>query len=297
MTTCRNYIVDGNFDSWVNASVSIGASTATNMAATMFWASTNAGAAATIAQGKFGPGTQAPAMTTPCSNFLTYQMTSAGGGQIISRMESALTLAGQSATFSCWLWRGANPVTITGISWAQVFGTGGSPSANVMVTVPVNWVITTTPQRFSVRLDLSSVSGKTFGTNNNDFMQVAINLPTTGLFNLSTTQWQDEQCSPQAPAAGSPTPFEYRGQQAELARVQRYYEQVGITLGTSAANGYTNVASYKATKRATPALAQVNANPLNGGSFGAGIIGTDCVRQIAIATTLTDIILAADARL
>jgi hypothetical protein len=146
-----------------------------------------------------------------------------------------------------------------------------------------------------VRIDVPSIVNTTLGTNGNDFLQVAVNMPLAGTYAIYTTQWQLEQSSPTAPAAGSPTPFEYRGQQAELARVQRYYETVGMTFGTTASNPYTNVSAYKATKKAVPALAIIGT--ANGGTVDTGATGIGFVRQTSIATVLSDVSITADARL
>jgi hypothetical protein len=232
MTTCRNYIVDGNFDSWINSTLSVAAGVDSNGAATMYHFYSGTGGAATITQNAF-TGNEPVAMTSPVRSYAKHNQTTASTGTAGTSscgfwqyVEDAHTLGGRSATFSCWLWLDAGgPITIPKIIARQNFGTGGSPTAGLTFDVAVNWVITTTPQRFSVRIDIPSVAGKVFGTNGNSALQVGPWLPPNAVFAINTTQWQLEQSSPQAPAAGSPTPFEYRGQQAELARVQRYYYQ------------------------------------------------------------------------
>ena len=146
----------------------------------------------------------------------------------------------------------------------QHFGSGGSPSADVTVNVPVNWALTTTPQRFSVLLPIPAIAGKTHGTTaNTHYLQVYVQYPPTGTYAINTAQWQLEQSSPNAPSAGMPTTFEYRGVQAELARVQRYYETASVFSGvtwegnTTSTTAYQAVSKYVVPKRATPAVTLV----------------------------------------
>jgi hypothetical protein len=222
----RNYIVDGNFDSWIGGSVTTAVGTPTNGAATMYYANPGTAGVATVTQQAFPPGSPLIGMTTPVRYYFRWAQTTASTGNPIMshRIESATTLESRSATFSCWLRSIAGNLTITGIGWNQAVGTGGSPSGGSAVTVPVTWNLTNLWQRFSVRLDIASMTGAVFGTNNNDSLNLQLVFPPSATFTVDTAQWQLEQTSARAPAAGIPTTFEYRGQQAELARVQRYYE-------------------------------------------------------------------------
>jgi hypothetical protein len=133
-----------------------------------------------------------------------------------------------SFTFSVYLLNaGSVPVTISQLTVAQGFGSGGSPSPNAVFIYPVNWVLPVSSwARYSARLDIPSINGKTIGTNGNSttWTQIEIDYPIGTVFNINDCFWQLEPCSPLAPAAGWPTAFEYRGQQAEAARVTRYYQ-------------------------------------------------------------------------
>jgi hypothetical protein len=253
----RNYIVDGNFDQWINTSVSISSGANTLSAATMFIGVCGTGGAATINRAVLTGSNDPLGMTSPISNLLTFAQTTASTGSnsaILQRVESVKSLHGRSATFSCWLWCASGTVTIPGINYSQFFGTGGSPSSTVGGSFLVNWTVTTTPQKFSARIDIPSIAGTTLGTNNNDYLQIGVLFPLNQTFTVNTAQWQLEQCSPQAPAAGAPTQFEYRGQQAELARVQRYYE-TGSLLIQGPVAGYLAVPiPFKVTHRGAPAM-------------------------------------------
>jgi hypothetical protein len=79
-------------------------------------------------------------------------------------IEDVRRLSGKTVTVSFWAWCISGTPKI-GVELAQVFGSGGSPSAFVSA-VPASGAVTisTTPTRYSVTIVLPSVSGKTFGT-------------------------------------------------------------------------------------------------------------------------------------
>lgn len=137
-------------------------------------------------------------------------------------IEFAKTLSGRSATFSCWL-RASAPITIPNLILQQAFGTGGAPSANVILNPAVNWQVGTTLKRFSVRIDLPDASAATLGSSGNDSLNIGLWLPPGITFTLDTAQWQLEETSPNAPPEGMATAFEYRGLETEVFRAQRYF--------------------------------------------------------------------------
>lgn len=264
----RNYIVDGNFDQWTATSGTVGVST--YVAATMYRTYTGAGGAANVSQNLWTLGTDLIPWTSPTTSGLNFQQTVASTGTppnnspaIQHYIEDVRTLNGRSSTFSLWLLCTSGTVNITNILASQYFGTGGSPSPTVQINTPVNWTVTGTFKRFSVRVDWPSINGKTEGTNKDSHLQIGIWLPGGQTFGVVTAQWQLEQSSPQsssdiAGSGGAPTAFEYRGQQAELARVQRYYEASTTSIVwsgnvTSGSNYYSGT-QFKVTKRAIPTM-------------------------------------------
>jgi hypothetical protein len=77
-------------------------------------------------------------------------------------IEDVRRLSGRTVTVSFWAWCISGTPKI-GVELAQVFGSGGSPSA--FVSVPAGAItISTTVTRYSVTIAVPSVSGKTFGT-------------------------------------------------------------------------------------------------------------------------------------
>jgi hypothetical protein len=261
----RNYMIDGRFDNWTAAT---GAATGGYSAATMYYVSAGAGGAATFGQTTaYGFG-GVVLDSAPKWCFL-YQQTTASTGTvaartapfIVQKVESSTTLQGRSATLSVKLWVTSGSITIPGIALSQDFGSGGSPSPLLVLDKTVNWVVTTTPQRFSVRLDVPTVAGKTPGTNGNDSLSVGLWLPPGVTFSLVGAEMQLEQSSPNSSSdingnGGDPTAFEYRGPQAELARVQRYYDTGArnVQLYGSQGWGFTEDMPFKVTMRSTPAV-------------------------------------------
>lgn len=289
----RNYFVDGNFDQWINTSLPVAASVFSNGAATMYYGGPGAGGAVTLNRLVAGPGSEPLGMTSPVYNVFGFNQTTASTGTVAAGtapamwqyVESARTLSGRSATFSIWLVLvSGGPVTIPSIICRQFFGSGGSPSAQVIADKAVNWVLTNQWQKFSVRLDIPSVLNKTLGSNNNDNLQVGFWFPPGVVANIYTTQWQLEQSNPNSSSdingkGGAATVFEYRGQQAELARAQRYYQTifagasqaVALYNATSTNAGYGYAAFPAGTMRGTPAVS--TSSPLStigyGGTTGA----------------------------
>jgi hypothetical protein len=226
----RNYIVDGAKENWSNnASVPIPNAYSPCV---LYLANAGAGGVGNYGRSIAGAGPVGRlGWPRAGNNFSTFTMTTASTGSLAARtcpyqatrIEDVNILESGSFTFSITL-SAAAPVTITQLALAQNFGSGGSPSPNVMTLVPINWPVTTTWQRFSVRLDIPSIAGMTMGTTDTKgWTQIEIDYPVGSTYAISDGFWQLEACPPGAPAAGLPTPFEYRGQQAELARTQRLY--------------------------------------------------------------------------
>lgn len=190
-------------------------------------------------------------------------------------IEGVGTLSGKYVTLTImasYSITGGSAITVTP-QLIQSFGTGGSPSANVTTTLPTI-TLTTTPTVYTVSAQLPSVAGKTLGTNGDDYLWLSLNLPANTTF---TMQWYYVQLE----EGGTPTPFEYRPPQTELALCRRYYEGSGaepIWSGNSqSGNTYYSNGIFKETKRITPTVTVtgVNANGFTAGAVSvAGTVTT-----------------------
>ena len=174
------------------------------------------------------------------------------------RIESVRTLAGQSASIS--FYAKADAARTVSADAIQNFGTTGSPSGSVTTNIG-SFNLTTSWQRFTKQVTLPSISGKTLGTDNNDYLSLRFTLPLNATFTVEFDQVQLE--------AGGASTFEVRDIGVELRLSQRYYEKsydIGTVPGTSTSNGIieycmTNTTlvlaayvGYKTPKRAVPAI-------------------------------------------
>ena len=153
--------------------------------------------------------------------------------RFIHRIESVRTFAGQTVTVSFWA-KAISGTPKVALELQQIFGTGGSPSAAVsnylgQATLTTSWA------RYSLTVAIPSISGKTIGTANDDY--VGLNIYTsagsslnsrTGSLGIQTTTislW-----GIQAEIGSVATPFQTASggsPQVELAMCQRYYFRGG----------------------------------------------------------------------
>jgi hypothetical protein len=146
--------------------------------------------------------------------------------ELRQNIENVSTFSGQTITISFWAKTSSGTPKVA-VAWWQNFGTGGSPSAaNTkaagFVTLSTSW------NKYSLTINVDSVSGKTIGTNNNDYCGVRIftNAGTAydsvassiGVQNTTVDIW-----GIQVEKGTAATPFEQRPIGTELALCQRYY--------------------------------------------------------------------------
>jgi hypothetical protein len=173
-------------------------------------------------------------------------------------IEGVRTFANSIVTVSFWAKANAGTPKVT-VELAQIFGAGGSPSADVnvyggQVTLSTSWA------RYNVQVTLPSISGKTLTTN--DALNVNLwtsagsnfnsRLNSIGIQNNTFDFW-----GVQVERGTVATPFEQRPIQIELALCQRYYESVSYPLLYASPLNSTDIwlpVYYKVTKRATPII-------------------------------------------
>lgn len=290
----RNGFVDPRLDSWTTNSLALAAGGAYS-AAPMWLAGCGTGGAGTSGWTDVRTNASVQAISDASTRFaFTHAQSAPSSGTVaartapftlLQRIEDVTKYAGKSVTLSYKLWTGGASITIPSILLQQNFGTGGSPSAANNFDKAVNWTLTATPQRFSVRVDVPAITGKTIGTTGGDYLAVGLWLPPGVAFTLVGIEPQIELCSPNSStdingAGGSPTSFEWRGEQAELARVQRHYETgpwhvLGWSSGVNQWIG--GLSKYVVTKRAAPTVSTAT----TGGTFAtfsaATTVGVDAL--------------------
>ncbi|WP_186056806.1 hypothetical protein [Burkholderia gladioli] len=236
--------VDGNLDSWQGGtSFSLSAATDT-YTADMWICNAGSGGAASVSQSARTLGSEPSYLMRPSKYQLQYQQTTAATSSptIGQKLESVLQFNGQSITVQV---SAVGSGSVVGVQATQNFGTGGSPSAPVVTSKAVSWSISSTESRYSVRLDIPSVAGKTLGTNGNDFLRVDFLLATGATFSMSLCQFQTDICPSTASSnttgsGGLPRPFRFGGAAAELSRVRRYVKVLDGFLGLCTTYNSTN---------------------------------------------------------
>jgi hypothetical protein len=128
-------------------------------------------ASTTYSAQTFTPGT-APVAGYEGKNFArqvtTSQVSAPDYAYLVQRIESVRTLANQTVVVSFWA-KAASGTPKVSVEFTQLFGSGGSPSSPVrnyigQVTLSTSWT------RYSVTASIASISGKTIGTNNDDWL-------------------------------------------------------------------------------------------------------------------------------
>lgn len=168
-------------------------------------------------------------------------------------IENVRTLAGKRATVTIWA-KGS----VTGIPLSaqlvQSFGSGGSPSSAVSTELPLS---VSSPglgmTKITAVVDVPSVAGKTFGSNENDYLGLQIQRLSGIVGNLTIARVSVVE----GVATAEDDPFSPRHPQQEEALCMRYCEVLPATIFGGyqpTANFDTASWTFKVRKRATPAM-------------------------------------------
>lgn len=164
----RQAIINGNFDIWQR-----GTSFTTVGYSADMWRISNLNGSFTTSRQSFTVG-QTDVPNNPKYFFRTVKTTAGGADDyhiIRHRIEGVRSFAGKNITLSFYAKADASK-NIT-IEFEQNFGTGGSPSSPVS-TIGVNKIaLTTSWAKYTITVAIPSISGKTLGTNGNDFLMLS----------------------------------------------------------------------------------------------------------------------------
>lgn len=171
--------------------------------------------------------------------------------EVSQRVEGVRTLSGTKAVVT--FHAKADSAFTLELALNQNFGTGGTPSATVSTSLGT-FSISTAWQKFVVVVDVPSITGKTLGTDGNDYLQLKFgsgsnNIPAARVFDLAQVQLEQGDTA---------TDFEYRPIGEELALCQRYFQtsivqQRDIPVADHSGNkGYGSLNFYQ-TMRGAPA--------------------------------------------
>ncbi|NBU34074.1 hypothetical protein EBS40_05600 [bacterium] len=257
----KNKIINGNFDIWQRA---VSHSTA-GYGSDDRWNLTFVGSSATNSRQTFTLG-QTDVPNNP-QYFKRIVATSvAGSGNLVAnqqRIEGVRTFSGQTVTLS--FWAKADASKNMAVEFSQSFGTGGSPSSSITGIGVTTCSLTTSWKKFTITTTIPSISGKTLGTNNNDFIEIIFWFDAGSSFNSRTNSLGQQSgtfdiAQVQLEEGTISTPFENRPVGIELQLCQRYYQQA-VGQGGTLARIYNNGASsglvslnvfFKQTMRSIP---------------------------------------------
>jgi hypothetical protein len=221
----RNKIINGSFDIWQRGTS--GFTNLVNGYCADRWAyNYNTTDTVTFSRQIFTPGqTDVPGEPTYFIRATITGGNTEGVNDFRQRVEGVRTLAGKTVTLSYWI-RGSTPATLSGnrARVIQFFGSGGSPSSAVETSFNTAIAITTSWQKIVRTVTLPSITGKTIGTDGNDYIDVILGLPIRTTMTVDIAQVQLEE----GPVA---TPFEQRPIGTELSLCQRYYHRTTIGPG------------------------------------------------------------------
>jgi hypothetical protein len=231
----KNYLINGDFRVNQRSFTSVSGTQNTSYGFDRWLNSSSGGGTATYTAQTFTLGS-APVSGYEGRNYIDIATTGQTATNVTTRLdqriESVRTLANQTATISFWA-KAASGTPKAAIELDQQFGTGGSPSTRVttyagQVTLSTSWA------RYSVTVSVPSISGKTIGTDGNDFL--ALNLwvsagtdfnARTGSLGIQTNTFSLWGVQVEAGSVATAFQTATGTLQGELAACQRYYWRTG----------------------------------------------------------------------
>lgn len=164
-------IINGGFDIWQDGA---GPFTANAYTADMWRLALGVGNTVAVSRSSFALGqTDVPGEPTYYAS-IARTVTGANPSEFLQRIESVRTLAGGDYAVSFYA-RASAPCAVNLVQ-AQVFGTGGAPSAPVVSTA-ATFNLTTAWARYTYAGPLPSIAGKTLGTNGDDYLELEWQIP------------------------------------------------------------------------------------------------------------------------
>jgi hypothetical protein len=232
--TFRNKIINGNFDIWQRGT----SQTSNGYGSADRWRSFASGSTLTASQQSFTLG-QTDVPGNP-KYYFRYAVSSVSGsgnsGRLMQRIEDVSSLAGQTVTLSFWAKADSNKNIAT--EFTRNFGTGGSPSTTEEEIHVTTYNLTTSWQKFTATVSIPSISGKTIGSDGNDYFQLLFWFDAGSNFNSRTNSLGQQSgtfdiAQVQLEESTVPTPFEHRHIGMELSLCQRYFQNFRGDAGMS----------------------------------------------------------------
>lgn len=271
----RNKIINGQFTVNQRGAASY---TATGYTLDRWRLSNGAGAANTVTREAFALG-QTDVPGEP-EFYLRWARGTAGTAEsfIEQRIEDVRTLAGRTVTAT--FWARATASTVMNAQAFQVFGTGGSPSTAVSVGSFTDANLTTAWQKFSATLAIPSISGKTLGTNGDDYLVFRLRRAHNAANPTATVEVANVSLV-EGNATGEADPGAWRDETVERLLAARYYWSggSGLTAGTDNFRVYSGDLTGVNVSALIPYIVPMRAAPTVGITTVQGTGLTSVVRR------------------
>ena len=166
----QNYIVDGDFLFWYEGP----SQTTSGYGSDTMWLNNNSGSTKTHSRQEFTVGqSDVPGNIDYFSRTVVTSVVGASNYcNKLHNIEDVKKLSDKNITFS--FWAKADSAKNISIELVQDFGDGGSPSADVEGIGAQKIAITTSWAKYTVNVDMPSISGKTLGTDGNDHTKLLL---------------------------------------------------------------------------------------------------------------------------
>jgi len=187
-----NLLVNGGFDAWPVATSFATPATDTETADNVVVSYDGTIGAFTISRQTFALG-QTDVLGGP-KYFLRWDQSGAGAASSYRKLRMRVPHVGkhelQTIIASIYAKADVSPRSVTA-KLIQSFGTGGSPSADVVLATEV-WVLGTTWALFDITTAVSSIAGKTLGSGNDDGLILELSLPLNTVMTIDFAMGQFE---------------------------------------------------------------------------------------------------------
>ena len=291
VVTFKNHIINANFDIWQRGPGPFASTTTGQYVADRFNVFRGTTGGYSCSRVAFTPGNEISGYES--EYFLRLNVSVAGDLGIRQAIEDVRTFAGQKITVSFWA-KASVSMVLDQTFALQVFGTGGSAqvaTAGVPVDSSNSSTVTTSWKRFSVTLNVPSISGKTIGTNSSLQIRIDVNNTFLGDFDIWGIQAEEGSIA---------TPLEQRPPGFELALCQRYYQRInqvdyeslfaiGLQTSTTAATFVLHLPVQLRTIPSSVIFSNVKVGDQTAWSLAATLssFGRSTVSALSLLTTFT----------
>jgi hypothetical protein len=209
------------------------------------------------------------------------------------RIEGARRLSGKTVTLSFWA-RASSGTPKIGYELYQSFGGGGSPSADVGgIGSGATAALSATWTRYTVTIAVPSTTGKTFGTNNNDWTGAHLWLSAGASLNaraggIGVQSGTFLIWGVQLEIGTQATPLEKLDPRYDLANCQRFFQTVTFYLAAYnvAGNGIYQLITLPVNMRATPTIGVGSGTVTNASGQSVAALGVNsALAQATIVAT------------